>query len=27
VSAKTGQNVENILDAVLERIPEPIVYE
>jgi len=27
VSAKTGENVESILDAVLERIPEPIVYE
>jgi GTP-binding protein LepA len=23
VSAKTGENVETILDAVLERIPEP----
>lgn len=27
VSAKTGENVESILDAVLERIPEPIVYD
>ncbi len=27
VSAKTGENVESILDAVLDRIPEPIVYE
>lgn len=27
VSAKTGQNVEAILDAVMERIPEPKVYE
>jgi len=27
VSAKTGQNVESILDAVMERIPEPLVYE
>jgi GTP-binding protein LepA len=27
VSAKTGENVESILDAVLERIPEPIVYQ
>ncbi|MDA9128978.1 translation elongation factor 4 [Candidatus Gracilibacteria bacterium] len=27
VSAKTGQNVEDILDVVLERIPQPIVYE
>ena len=26
VSAKTWENVENILDAVLERIPKPIVY-
>jgi len=27
VSAKTGQNVEAILDAVMQRIPEPKVYE
>lgn len=27
VSAKSGENVESILDAVLERIPEPNVYE
>lgn len=27
VSAKTGENVETILNAVLERIPEPMVYE
>jgi len=27
VSAKTGENVEGILDAVLERIPEPVVHE
>jgi GTP-binding protein LepA len=27
VSAKTWQNVEAILDAVMERIPEPKVYE
>ncbi len=26
VSAKTGENVEAILDALLERIPEPKVY-
>jgi GTP-binding protein LepA len=26
ISAKTGQNVEAVLDAVLERIPEPEVY-
>ena len=25
VSAKTGKNVEAILDAVMERIPEPLV--
>lgn len=27
VSAKTGQNVETILDAVMERIPKPEVYK
>ena len=27
VSAKSGENVESILDTVLERIPEPNVYE
>jgi len=27
VSAKTGQNVEAILDAVMERIPQPVVYK
>ena len=27
VSAKTGENVEGILDAVLTRIPQPIVYK
>lgn len=27
VSAKTGQNVESILDAVMERVPAPLVYE
>ena len=27
VSAKTGQNVEAILDAVMERIPAPFVYK
>lgn len=27
VSAKTGENVEAILDAVMERIPEPTVYQ
>lgn len=27
VSAKTGENVESILDAVMERIPEPTVYK
>ncbi len=26
VSAKTGENVEAVLDAVLERVPEPNVY-
>ena len=26
ISAKTGQNIEAILDAVLERIPEPRVF-
>lgn len=26
ISAKTGQNVEAVLDAVLTRIPEPVVY-
>jgi GTP-binding protein LepA len=27
VSAKTGQNVEAILDAVMDRVPQPIVYK
>ena len=27
VSAKTGENVESILDAVIERLPSPKVYE
>lgn len=27
ISAKTGENVEAVLDAVLDRIPEPIVFE
>jgi GTP-binding protein LepA len=27
VSAKTGENVEAILDAVMERIPQPVVYK
>jgi GTP-binding protein LepA len=26
VSAKTGKNVEAILDAVMDRVPQPIVY-
>ncbi len=27
ISAKTGENVEAVLDAVLERIPKPVVFE
>lgn len=27
ISAKTGENVETILDEVLERIPAPVVYD
>ncbi|NDK09456.1 elongation factor 4 [Candidatus Gracilibacteria bacterium] len=27
ISAKTGENVEAVLDAVLQRIPEPVVFD
>jgi translation elongation factor EF-4 len=27
VSAKTGQNVEQVLDAIIERIPDPATFK